>query len=146
MFTNTFFDPRRTRENMRRLFEDAIGQGRPELVDRYVADGATHHTDSDDVDLADHLRELVPSLRDACPDLRVHVNDIVGDEHLVALRVTMTGKPLSHLWFGLSIAGRHESYHFVRCDAFGRATAMWSSSPMDEMLQQIYIAGARSAA
>ena len=26
MFTNTLFDPRRTRENMRRLFEDGIGQ------------------------------------------------------------------------------------------------------------------------
>jgi hypothetical protein len=149
--TTTMFDPSRARTNVVRLFEDGIGLGRPELVDRYVAAGARRRAGVDwgDVDLTTHLRTLASALSGCLPDLRVRVRNVVNEDHVVALRVMVTGTPLTYPWFGSTTARRplrHESFHFVRCDAFGRAAEMWSTPPMEEILPRTCVVGSRRAA
>ena len=152
MFTNTLmFDANRTGATVRQLFELGFGEGRLDIARRCIVAGAVDRSDPAAAgrDLAEHLGQVITTLHDAMSDLHVQVDDLVVAADRAATRVTISGTPTADHWFGMSMAGRplrHESCHFVRCDAFGRVVEMWSSSPVEEMLSETYIATAARAA
>ncbi len=59
-------------------FERMFNQGDLAYVDEALAPGADDHQEPLGADFADHLRDVVTTLRTAFPDLRFEVHDMSG--------------------------------------------------------------------
>lgn len=76
-----------------RYFHDLFGQGRVELVEQLLhPDYVNHSPGSPDQDTGRAgVRDVVLSLRQAFPDLRYDIDDLVVGADAVATRTTMRG-------------------------------------------------------
>src|SRR3978361_2399159 len=98
----------RNKETTRRVFVEAMGQGRLEIIDECLAPDAVdrHAFEADEPDMRSPLKRASTMLRGAMPDLSVTVEDLVAEGNQVAARVilrgTHTGRPL----FGRPAEGR----------------------------------------
>ena len=113
-------------------FERMFNNGDLSQVDDRVAPGAIDHQEPGGTDMAAHLKEVVSTLRDAFPDLRFEVHEILGEAGTVACRSTMTGTHRGPLRIGpmasLPVNGAAievPHMHFFRYDPEGRVTDLW---------------------
>jgi steroid delta-isomerase-like uncharacterized protein len=118
----------RTREGFERMFN----QGDLGSVEELVAPGAVDHQEPDGTDMAAHLKDVVTTLRDAFPDLRFEVHEMLCEGDVVSCRSTMTGTHRAPLRVGpiagLPVSGAHVTVphmHFFRYDGDGRVTDLW---------------------
>ncbi len=89
------------REIVRRLLEEAYGQGNLALVDELVADDARLHTELPTGPEApsgrEGFKEIVRWVRSVWPDAQVKAEDVFVDGDRVAARVTFEGTNLGPL-------------------------------------------------
>ncbi|MGZ4401195.1 MAG: ester cyclase [Gaiellaceae bacterium] len=118
----------RTLEGFERMFND----GDLAYVDTVVAPNAVDHQEPPGTDVASHLKQVISTLRDAFPDLRFEVEEMIGEGDTVACRSTMTGTHQGPLRIGpmasLAVNGTPidvPHMHFFRYDAEGRLTDLW---------------------
>jgi predicted ester cyclase len=145
----------RNKRNARRIFEEAFGLGRLEVVDECVAADAVDRHDfaEDQPDFPAHLKGVISMFRAAIPDLAMDVVDLIGEGDRVAgprgqsrppppppprggMTGTHTGAPL----FGVTAAGaavRVEQFHVVQCDDAGRGVAHWAAVGERELVAQL---------
>ena len=80
---------------VRGLVTDCINPYRPDLLERFVADGVRVHPGTPgsgpDTEGIDQLRESVHRFRATFPDLRIEFDQLIGEGDLVAARWTATG-------------------------------------------------------
>jgi steroid delta-isomerase-like uncharacterized protein len=113
-------------------FERMFNEGDLAYVDNALAAGAIDHQEPDGTDFAAHLKYVISTLRDAFPDLRFDVHEILCEGNVVACRSTMTGTHQGPLRMG-PMAGLPVNdtrievphMHFFRYDAEGRLTDLW---------------------
>ena len=139
------------KELVRRYYEEAFGQGHVEVLDEVLADDYVLHIPglagilpavdvpaSGRTDEAERIREF----RTDFADLRITIQDMVGEEETVATRVTIAGtqaRPLG-TW-GSPDTGRpmeRESFAFYRV-ACGQIAEGWVLPDNLTMLRQLGI-------
>ena len=118
----------KTVESFERMFND----GDLSYVDSALAPGAVDHQEPAGTDFAAHLKNVISTLRDAFPDLRFEVHEVICERDVVACRSTMTGTHQGPLRIGpmagLPIKGASievPHMHFFRYEADGRLTDLW---------------------
>src|SRR3712207_2165292 len=74
-----------------RVFDEAFNQGRLEVIDETVADGAVDHQHPDEPSFREHLKQVVTAMRTAFPDLRFQIAEMIGEGEWVAVHPVMTG-------------------------------------------------------
>jgi predicted ester cyclase len=125
-----------TAEELRALtlegFERMFNQGDVDYVATAIAPGAVDHQEPEGTDFVAHLRHVIATLREAFPDLRFDVHELVCEGDLVACRSTMTGTHQGPLRIGpmasLAVNGVRVEVphmHFFRYDDHGRVTNLW---------------------
>ena len=129
------------KRNVRRMFDEAFGKGRLDVVDECVAPGAVdHHELAGEADFAGAIKGVIGNLRSAMPDIRYTVEDLIAERDRVASRVVLTGTHTGEPLFGVPAAGRPvrvEQYHVVRCDDQGRCLEHWGNVGAGEILRQV---------
>jgi predicted ester cyclase len=113
-------------------FERMFNKGDLDYVATAIAPGAVDHQEPEGTDFVVHLSHVISTLRDAFPDLRFDVHELVCEDDLVACRSTMTGTHRGPLRIGpmasLAVNGtrvRVPHMHFFRYDDEGRVTDLW---------------------
>jgi steroid delta-isomerase-like uncharacterized protein len=136
--------PEDLKQRVRESFERMFGQGDLAHVDASTAPGAVDHQEPEGTDMAAHLKAVITTLRDAFPDLRFDVHDLVCEGDLVACRSTMTGTHRGPLRMGplegLPITGAQVSVphmHLFRFDDEGRVTDLWHAWNAHDMARQL---------
>jgi steroid delta-isomerase-like uncharacterized protein len=79
------------REIIRRYFTDVVNAGRLEIVDELFSEDVVFATPIGRFEGRDGIRTLVRGFRGGFSDLRVEVEEIVGEGDRLAVRVTTTG-------------------------------------------------------
>ncbi len=97
----------RNEDLIRRYFDELFGRGRLELVEELLAEDYVNHSPgSPDLPRGrDGVAIVVRALREAFPDLRYAIEDMVATEDAVAVRTTLTGTHQGD-FFGLAPTGR----------------------------------------
>jgi steroid delta-isomerase-like uncharacterized protein len=76
-----------------RLFEEVFNQGKMDSADELIAPYFIHYTSGKmDAKGIEGYKEFIGSLRVAFPDLKVTVEDMIGEGNMVSTRQTYTGK------------------------------------------------------
>ncbi len=117
----------------------AFSEGNPDLLDQAVA------ADWQDVPLAPHqgpgregIKPLIREFREAFPDLRVEIVDLVGGGGRVAVRGAISGTHRG-AWFG--VAATHQAFripiHEFHTVENGRITHTWHLEDWFGWLNQV---------
>jgi steroid delta-isomerase-like uncharacterized protein len=113
-------------------FEHMFNQGDLAYVDDALAPGAVDHQEPDGTNFAAHLKNVISTLRNAFPDLRFDVQELICEGDTVACRSTMTGTHQGPLRIGpmasLAVNGTQievPHMHFFHYDGEGRLTDLW---------------------
>lgn len=134
-------DLERNKRNVRRVHEEAFGEGRLEVVDEVVApDAVDHHVFAGASDFPAAMKGVILALRAAMPDLRHTVEDVIAEGDRVAVRVVMTGTHTGDPLFGVPASGRSvnvEQYHILQFDDRGLAVQHWGHVGADELMRQV---------
>lgn len=131
------------KRNVRRMYEEAWGEGRLEVVDECVAPGAVDHVAfRGQADFRAAVRGVIQMVRAAIPDLRHTIEDLIAEGDRVAWRVVVTGTHTGGPLFGVPAGGRPiqlEQFHIVQCDDHGRCVQHWANVAADELIRQISV-------
>ncbi|MEY2515726.1 MAG: hypothetical protein QOJ89_3084 [bacterium] len=113
-------------------FERMFNEGDLDYVDEALAADGIDHQEEPGTDFVAHLKEVVSTLREAFPDLRFELHEILCEGDIVACRSTMTGTHQGPLKIGpmaaLAVNGTRievPHMHFFRYDDNGRVTDLW---------------------
>jgi len=122
-----------------RLFEEVFNQGNMGTADELIAPYFVRHTAGKmDAKGIEGYKELVGSLRIAFPDLKVTVEDMIGEDNMVSTRQTYTGKHQGDLQ-GISPTGI-EAVHTGICTfriADGKITEGWTEYDLLGLMLQL---------
>jgi steroid delta-isomerase-like uncharacterized protein len=116
----------------RRLLEQSFNDGNFELIDQFVAPDAPNHDPALPAPLRDlrgseGFKRIVTIYREAFPDLRMTVDDVVASEDKVALRWHSEGTHRGELP-GLAPTGVHGSVTGISIDQWkdGKIVEAWA--------------------
>jgi steroid delta-isomerase-like uncharacterized protein len=124
-------------------FERMFNQGDLAYVDEALDPAGTDYQEPLGTDFIAHLKEVVTVMREAFPDLRFEVHEVIAEGDIVATRSTMTGThrgcfmmgPLAALApTGKQIAVPH--MHFFRYKD-GRVVDLWHVWDMPRLMRQL---------
>ncbi len=129
----------RNRETARRVIEEFFNQGRVELADELFAAEYRNHAQPDDglPSGPEGMKERVRRLRQAFPDVRLTIENMIAEGDTISARVTLRG---THKGEFLGLAPTHRSiavtsvgmHEFVD----GKVVASWRLSDLAEALRQ----------
>jgi predicted ester cyclase len=130
---------------VRQFMEQAFNQGDLTAVDRHLTPDAIDYQEPPGTDFVNHLKQVIPALRTAFPDLHFEIHDMLSEGDLVAFRSTMTGTHLGPFSMGpvrdfaptaRSINVAH--MHFVRINE-GKGGELWHLWDMPGLMRQLGI-------
>jgi steroid delta-isomerase-like uncharacterized protein len=125
----------------RRVFEDGFTEGRLEVLDEVMSDDFVMHdpqVPQGDLRGPAAARDVITTYRDAFPDLRMTIDDVVEQGDRVALRWTATGTHGGEL-NGLAPTGRSVTVTGMSIEriAGNRVAETWTNWDTLGLLQQI---------
>lgn len=122
------------RETANRLFTE----GDLSAVDELIAADAVDHCEPPGTDCREHFRQVVGMLHGAFSDFRMTVEDVVAEEDMVAVRLTMTGTH-SGPFMGILPTGKQIRVPQMRMMRFrdGQMTESWAVIDVAGMRQQL---------
>ena len=123
---------------MNAFFEEVWNQGRVEAIDEMLAEHSVIHGLGGDLRGPAGFKPFHASYRNAFPDVRIQVEDVVAENGMVAARWSAAG---THRGGGLGFeaTGRAVTFHgmtFVRVEQ-GKLVEAWNVFDQLGMLQQI---------
>jgi predicted ester cyclase len=132
----------RNKTSMRRVFVEAMGEGKLEVVDECLAPDAVdrHPFGPDEPDMRAHLKGAISMLRGAMPDLTVSVEDLVAEGNVVAARVILRGTHTGSPLFGRPAQGRRlevEQFHIGSFNEQGQGLTHQANIGQYEFLAQL---------
>jgi steroid delta-isomerase-like uncharacterized protein len=122
----------------RRSIEEVWNKGNLAYADECIAPGYTWHNPVIEVKGPDGFKEMVSTMHSAFPDLHTMVNNIVAEDDIVAIQVTMSGTMKGEFMGNtptnkkMTIAGAD----FIRFSQ-GKEIEAWSYSDSLSMFQQL---------
>ncbi len=106
---------------VRRLMEEAFGEGKPELVDEVLDSDFVRHDpyiEAGEVRGTQTVKENIVWFRNAFPDLRCIVEEQVAEGEKVASRWTVRGTHQGE-FFGVAGTGNRVEFTGIQIDRFG---------------------------
>jgi steroid delta-isomerase-like uncharacterized protein len=124
----------------RRMIEEVFGAGRYDVVDELVAESAIGHDPALPAPTRgpQGVKEGARGYRDAFPDLRIEVEEVVAEKNLVALRWSARGTHRGDL-FGIAPTGKEATVSGMTIDrwADGKIVESWTNWDTLGLLQQL---------
>lgn len=132
----------RNKTSTRRVFVEAMGEGKLEVVDECLAPDAVdrHAFGPDEPDMRAHLKGAIGMLRGAMPDLTVTVEDLVAEGTMVAARVILRGTHTASPLFGRPAQGRRlevEQFHIIGYNDSGQGVTHQANIGEHEFIAQL---------
>jgi predicted ester cyclase len=125
---------------LHRMFDELINQGKLEVADELFAEDFIDHGPLGDMVGRDTFKDLVASWREAVPDVRCEVRNIVTDGENAGWLVYTTG---THTGDGLGFPATGKPFSTVSANIArmrdGRAVEHWADQGMFPMLLQLGI-------
>jgi predicted ester cyclase len=128
----------------RRCWEEIWNNNNPAHADEvFAADCVNHSTRPPGPRGPEHVRAMITAWLKALPDYRCHIEDVIGEGDLVALRLTFTG---THTAAPFTIAGRtatakNRSFHEAEMIMFrirgGKIVDIWATWDRLSFLEQL---------
>ena len=126
------------KELIRRIFDEAINQGRVDAVDELFTDDYVDHGPMGDLNGRDAFKQVVEQWRSAVPDVHCEVEHLFVDGDLAGWIVRTTG---THTGDGLGFPATGKRFETVSPNIGrirdGRAAEHWAEQGMFPMLVQI---------
>jgi predicted ester cyclase len=124
------------------LVAECINPYRPDLLERFVDEGIRVHPgtpgSAPDTEGLAQLRDAVHRIRDAFPDLRIELEQLVAEGDVVAARWTATGTHSGEL-VGIAPTGR--AVRWAGTDVYrlagGRVVEWWRNDDFVWLLHQV---------
>lgn len=130
----------RNEQIVRRYFDEAWGQGRLEVLDELLAADYVNHTPStpDPPPGPGGLKPIISAFRQAFPDLRYEIEEVIATPDAVVARVWMSGTHLGPL-FGQPASGKRVRVRQINIEhiAGGRIVAHWRVTDELSLMKQI---------
>jgi steroid delta-isomerase-like uncharacterized protein len=122
----------------RRWYEDVLSQGNLAVIDEIFSPDFVEHDPRNPGQGLDGVRMLVMGYRSAFPDLRVTVEDMVGDGAKMAVRFTAAGTHQG-AFLGIPPTGRAMQVGNIDILGFrgGKISEHWGEGDMLGLLQQL---------
>lgn len=111
------------------MFEEGWNRGQIEVFSSTIADSVLFHYAGDPrVVSRDEMAAIVLRWRQAFPDLRMEIHELVAEEELVAARLTLSGTHEGP-WAGAAPTGRQVRMALMMLFRFedGRLVELWES-------------------
>jgi predicted ester cyclase len=125
---------------VRRFLEGIFSQGNPDVVDELAAPNFVVHDPSSEAEEVDAqgVKESIAWSHSAFPDLRVTIEDQVGEGDKVATRWTVRGTHQGEM-MGVAPTGNQVTFTGTQTDYIlgGKIVESWSNWDTLGMLQQI---------
>ena len=125
---------------IRRFLEGIFSQGNPDVVDELAAPNFVVHDPSSEAEEVDAqgVKESIAWSHSAFPDLRVTIEDQVGEGDKVATRWTVRGTHQGEM-MGVAPTGNQVTFTGTQTDYIlgGKIVESWSNWDTLGMLQQI---------
>ena len=118
------------KENMRRVLEEAFGQGRVEVVDEVLHSNFVcwdPNSESGEIRGADTIKSEIEYFRIAVPDLTYTVDDQIVEGNMVVSRYTVSGTHQGE-FFGVPGSGKRIEMTAINIDRFdesGKLVEEW---------------------
>ena len=125
---------------VRTVIEEAVNKGNLTVVDDIMAPNYVYHFPGMEIKGPEGFRQFVTMMRTAFPDLNVTIDEIIGEENLVAARVTLRGT-LKGEFLGQAPTGRKMEFQeavFVFFEG-GKEVEAWPYADTSSMFQQLGI-------
>ena len=121
---------------VRRLYDDAFGQGKLDLADQIIADGFVDHEMPGQG--RDAFKQAVTMFRAAFPDIKMTLDDAIVGEDKIAVRFTMTGTHQGE-FAGIPATGKRVSIGGIDILRFenGKVVEHWGYSDQIALMQQL---------
>ncbi len=123
----------------RRFYEEAVNQGRLEVVDELCAPDFVDHEEFPGLTPdREGVKQFITMFRGAFPDLRFAIEDILLEDDKAAIRATIRGTHQGE-FMGIPPTGREiavQTIDIVRIRD-GQATEHWGLTDMAAMLTQL---------
>lgn len=123
--------------------ERAFNQGDVSVFDEVIPARGVDHQEAPGTDMLRHLKEVVPMMRRAFPDLHFEVHHVLAEGDIVAFHSTMTGTHLGVYDIGpfrnLPPTGRRikmRHMHFLRWQD-GKNTDLWHLMDTASLMRQL---------
>lgn len=132
-------DVRRNKELIRRLFDEVLNAGNFGLLDQLIgASYMEHNPVTNQASGAAGVRDKVRGMRAAFPDLRFLLEELIGEDEIVAARYRWQGTHKG-VFLGIAPTGRRVSVRgmdFYRLED-GRVIEHWDTVDEFGMLSQL---------
>ena len=130
---------------VRRLFDEVVTKGNVELADeiiardfvRFMAVVVLGGPDPQSVRGPEYIKQVVTSLHDAFANFYERIEDIIAEDDMVAVRVTLGGTHKGD-YMGVAPTGKQvewTAYRFLRI-VDGKISVMWSAADVWGLMQQ----------
>jgi steroid delta-isomerase-like uncharacterized protein len=127
-------------DGSRRIVEEIFGAGNYELAHELIGADAVGHDPAQPAPImgAEGVMESARGYRDAFPDLKLTVNQVIADGDYVATRWTATGTHKGDL-FGIAPTGKQTTVTGITIDhwADGKVAETWVNWDTLGLLQQL---------
>ena len=129
------------KELMRKFVDEVWNQGKLDVVDQLVAPGCVTHdpaAQGGELTGPDGVKQLASMYRNAFPDTRFEINDLIVEGDKVAARLSASGTHKGAL-MGIAPTGKRVSITGQAITQFrdGKQVESWSSYDQLGMLQQL---------
>jgi steroid delta-isomerase-like uncharacterized protein len=130
------------KENMRRVLEEAFGQGKTEVVDEVLDPDFVcwdPNSETGEIRGADTIKGEIEYFRNAVPDLTYTVEDQIVEGDMVVSRYTLSGTHQGE-FFGVPGSGRRIEMTGINIDRFdesGKLVEEWVEYDLLGAMQQL---------
>lgn len=130
------------KENMRRVLEEAFGQGKTEVVDEVLDPDFVcwdPNSETGEIRGADTIKGEIEYFRNAVPDLTYTVEDQIVEGDVVVSRYTLSGTHQGE-FFGVPGSGRRIEMTGINIDRFdesGKLVEEWVEYDLLGAMQQL---------
>ena len=124
------------KENMRRVLEEAFGQGRLEVIDEVLDPDFVcfdPNSESGEIRGADTIKSEIEYFRNAVPDLTYTVDDQIVEGNMVVSRYTVSGTHQGE-FFGVPGSGKRIEMTGINIDRFDEGGKLVEEWPEYDLL------------
>lgn len=125
----------------RRFYDEMLNEGKIEIVNDLIGDNYVEHEETPGIPpTKEGVKQWAKMMRNAFPDLKVEVEDMIAERDKVVIIGRMRGTHRGEL-FGNKGSGRKLNLPFVDVGRFqdGRAVEHWGYSDTLKMVEQLQL-------
>jgi steroid delta-isomerase-like uncharacterized protein len=131
----------KNKKTVRRFYDEVMNAGNLNVIDELIADDYVEHEEFPGIPTnKDGVRQFIKLYRDAFPDLKAHVDDVLAENDKVVILTRLTGTHKGD-FLGHKGTGRKFElpYAYVVRMKDGKAVEHWGYADNAKMFEQLQI-------